>query len=54
MSETILVVDDEPSNRKILAQKLVHRGYAIDTAQGGKDVPLIIMATAYGSADRAA
>ena len=31
MSEKILIADDEPSNRKILAQELVHRGFAVDT-----------------------
>jgi DNA-binding NtrC family response regulator len=42
MSEKILIADDEPSNRKILAQELVHRGYAVDTAQGGKDALAMI------------
>src|SRR5262245_36563641 len=37
MSERILVADDEPSNRKILAQELVHKGFAVDTAGGGKE-----------------
>ena len=37
MSEKILVADDEPSNRKILAQELVHKGFAVDTARGGKE-----------------
>ena len=37
MSENILIADDEPSNRKILAQELVHRGFAVDTASGGKE-----------------
>lgn len=37
MAEKILVADDEPSNRKILAQELVHRGFAVDTAVGGKE-----------------
>jgi two-component system, NtrC family, response regulator AtoC len=37
MSERILVADDEPSNRKILAQELVHKGFAVDTACGGKE-----------------
>src|SRR6185295_17125894 len=37
MSDTIFIVDDEPSNRKILAQELVHRGYAVDTASSGQE-----------------
>ena len=37
MSEKILIADDEPSNRKILAQELVHRGFAVDTARGGRE-----------------
>jgi len=37
MSEKILIVDDEPSNRKILAQELVHKGFAVDTARGGRE-----------------
>src|SRR5580765_6696216 len=37
MSEKILIADDEPSNRKILEQELVHRGFAVDTARGGKE-----------------
>src|SRR5882724_13719859 len=37
MSEQILIVDDEPSNRKILGQELVHKGFAVDTARGGKE-----------------
>ena len=37
MSEKILIADDEPSNRKILAQELVHKGFAVDTARGGKE-----------------
>ncbi len=35
MSEKILFVDDEPSNRKILAQELAHRDYTVDTAEDG-------------------
>jgi DNA-binding NtrC family response regulator len=35
MAEKILIVDDEPSNRKILEQELTHRGYTIDTANDG-------------------
>jgi DNA-binding NtrC family response regulator len=37
MSERILIADDEPSNRKILAQELVHKGFAVDTASGGNE-----------------
>jgi DNA-binding NtrC family response regulator len=37
MSEKILIADDEPSNRSILAQELAQRGFAVDTARGGKD-----------------
>ena len=37
MSEKILIADDEPSNRKILEQELVHKGFAVDTARGGKE-----------------
>ena len=37
MSEKILIADDEPSNRKILAQELVHKGFAVDTARGGRE-----------------
>jgi len=32
-----LIADDEPSNRKILEQELVHKGFAVDTARGGKE-----------------
>ena len=32
-----MIADDEPSNRKILAQELVHKGFAVDTARGGKE-----------------
>jgi DNA-binding NtrC family response regulator len=42
MSETILIVDDEPSNRKILAQELQHRGFAVDTAGGGREALAMI------------
>lgn len=35
MNDKILIVDDEPSNRKILAQELIHRGYAVDTVDHG-------------------
>src|SRR5690242_1034277 len=37
MSEKILIVDDEPSNRKILAQELTHKGFSVDTASDGKE-----------------
>jgi CheY-like chemotaxis protein len=37
MNDKILIADDEPSNRKILQQELVHRGFVIDTACGGVD-----------------
>src|SRR5215510_353106 len=37
MSEKILIVDDEPSNRNILRQELAHRGYTIDTANNGAE-----------------
>ena len=37
MREKILIVDDEPSNRKILAQELTHKGFIVDTAFGGKE-----------------
>jgi DNA-binding NtrC family response regulator len=37
MSEKILIADDEPSNRKILAQELTHKGFAVDTARGGRE-----------------
>jgi hypothetical protein len=33
MSEKILIADDEPSNRKILAQELAHRGFAPRAAE---------------------
>jgi DNA-binding NtrC family response regulator len=37
MSEKILIADDEPSNRRILAQELTHKGFAVDTAPGGRE-----------------
>jgi len=37
MSEKILIADDEPSNRKILAQELTHKGFAVDTARNGRE-----------------
>ena len=35
MSEKILIVDDEPSNRKILQQELFRLGYRVDVAKEG-------------------
>ena len=46
MSDKILIADDEPSNRKILAQELVHRGFAVDTASGGKEALAMIESAA--------
>src|SRR5215467_2213580 len=40
MSEKILIADDEPSNRKILEQELAYKGFAVNTALGGKDALL--------------
>jgi two-component system response regulator AtoC len=37
MNDTILIADDEPSNRKILAQELVHKGFAVETARDGRE-----------------
>jgi DNA-binding NtrC family response regulator len=37
MSDKILIVDDEPSNRKILSQELMHQGYVIDIAKDGPE-----------------
>jgi two-component system response regulator AtoC len=37
MSDKILIVDDESSNRKILGQELTHRGYAVETANDGAE-----------------
>src|SRR5688572_19841873 len=37
MSDKILIVDDEPSNRNILGQELIHRGYAVDLARNGRE-----------------
>jgi DNA-binding NtrC family response regulator len=42
MSDKILITDDEPSNRKILAQELVHKGFAVDTASSGREALAII------------
>lgn len=37
MSDKILVVDDEPSNRKILVEELTDCGYTVATAQNGSE-----------------
>lgn len=37
MSDKILVVDDEPSNRNILQQELTHKGYTVETAADGSE-----------------
>jgi two-component system, NtrC family, response regulator AtoC len=37
MSDKILVVDDEPSNRNILRQELTHNGYVVETAADGSE-----------------
>lgn len=37
MSDKILIVDDEPSNRNILGQELIHRGYAVELAGDGRE-----------------
>jgi DNA-binding NtrC family response regulator len=37
MSDKILVADDEPSNRKILAQELTHKGFAVDFVSNGRE-----------------
>jgi DNA-binding NtrC family response regulator len=37
MADKILIADDEPSNRKILAQELTHKGFAVDTARTGRE-----------------
>ena len=42
MNDKILIADDEPSNRKILEQELTHKGFAVDTARGGKEALLKI------------
>jgi DNA-binding NtrC family response regulator len=42
MNDKILIADDEPSNRKILEQELVHKGFAVDNAVGGKEALLKI------------
>jgi len=35
MSENILIVDDELSNRRILEQVLARAGYSVETADAG-------------------
>ena len=37
MSDKILVADDEPSNRNILARELTHMGFVVETAECGKE-----------------
>jgi DNA-binding NtrC family response regulator len=37
MSDKILVVDDESSNRKILGQELTQKGYVVETANDGHE-----------------
>jgi DNA-binding response OmpR family regulator len=37
MSDKILIVDDEPSNRNILGQELTHEGYSVVAASGGRE-----------------
>jgi DNA-binding NtrC family response regulator len=37
MSDKILIVDDEPSNRNILSQELTHEGYSVLTAGDGRE-----------------
>ena len=37
MSDKILVVDDEPSNRNILSQELTHEGYSVVAAGDGRE-----------------
>jgi DNA-binding NtrC family response regulator len=37
MSEKILIVDDEPSNRNILGQELTHEGYSVVAASDGRE-----------------
>jgi len=37
MSDKILVVDDEPSNRNILRQELLNLGYGVDVAKDGTE-----------------
>ena len=49
--EKILIADDEPSNRKILAQELTHKGFAVDTARGGREALTMIESDSAGSGD---
>jgi len=37
MSDKILIVDDEPSNRKILSQELTQKGYSVVAASDGRE-----------------
>jgi DNA-binding NtrC family response regulator len=37
MSDKILIVDDEPSNRNILSQELTHEGYSVAVAGDGRE-----------------
>ncbi len=37
MSDKILIVDDEPSNRNILGQELTHQGYSVAAAKDGRE-----------------
>jgi DNA-binding NtrC family response regulator len=37
MSDKILIVDDEPSNRNILSQELTHEGYSVVAAGDGRE-----------------
>ena len=37
MSDKILIVDDEPSNRNILGQELTHKGYSVTAASDGRE-----------------
>jgi DNA-binding NtrC family response regulator len=37
MSDKILIVDDEPSNRSILSQELIHEGYSVLAASDGRE-----------------
>ena len=37
MSDKILIVDDEPSNRNILSQELTHEGYSVVAASDGRE-----------------
>jgi two-component system response regulator AtoC len=37
MSDKILIVDDEPSNRNILGQELTHKGYSVAAASDGRE-----------------